>query len=166
MKRKWSGWQTTGLIILAFFLLFVVIPLVLILYKSVVRGDGTFTLEYFQKFFAKKYYWITILNSLKVTVCSTIISVLIGMPLAYVIKSIHIRGEKVLNLLIIISYVSPPFIGAYAWIQLLGRNGLITRLLNGLFHTELGGIYGFAGIVLVFSLQTFPLVFLYVSGAL
>ena len=106
------------------------------------------------------------MNSLKVTVCSTIISVLIGMPLAYVIKSIHIRGEKVLNLLIIISYVSPPFIGAYAWIQLLGRNGLITRLLNGLFHTELGGIYGFAGIVLVFSLQTFPLVFLYVSGAL
>lgn len=166
MKRKWNGWQAAGLLILAFFILFVIFPLALILYKSVVDGEGAFTLEYFQKFFAKKYYWITIWNSLKVTVCSTFISVLIGMPLAYVMKSFRIRGEKLLNLLIIISYVSPPFIGAYAWIQLLGRNGLITRLLNGLLGTELGGIYGFAGIVLVFSLQTFPLVFLYVSGAL
>ena len=147
MRRRWSGWQTAGLLILAFFVLFVIFPLVLILYKSVVDGNGAFTLEYFQKFFAKKYYWITIWNSLKVTVCSTLISILIGMPLAYVMKSFHIRGEKLLNLLIIISYVSPPFIGAYAWIQLLGRNGLVTRLLNSLLAKELGGIYGFAGIV-------------------
>ena len=166
MKRKWNGWKPCGLLILIFFLLFIIFPLILILYKSVMTGNGRFTTEYFQKFFAKKYYWVTIWNSLKVTVCSTLISILIGMPLAYIMKSIRIRGEKLLNLLIIISYVSPPFIGAYAWIQLLGRNGLITRLINHIFQIEFGGIYGFAGIVLVFSLQTFPLVFLYVSGAL
>ena len=77
MKRKWNGGQAAGLLILAFFILFVIFPLALILYKSVVDGEGAFTLEYFQKFFAKKYYWITIWNSLKVTVCSTFISVLI-----------------------------------------------------------------------------------------
>lgn len=64
------------------------------------------------------------------------------------------------------SYLSPPFIGAYAWIQLLGRNGFITKILNDLFHVKLNGIYGFAGIVLVFSLQSFPLVYMYISGAL
>lgn len=64
------------------------------------------------------------------------------------------------------SYLSPPFIGAYAWIQLLGRNGFITKILNNLFHVKLNGIYGFAGIVLVFSLQSFPLVYMYISGAL
>lgn len=165
--KKWNGWQTLGLVILVFFLLFIVFPLILILYKSIFSSQtGTFTLEYFQKFFSKKYYWSTIINSFKVTVCSTIISVLLGMPLAYIMKSIKIKGEKLLHILIIISYVSPPFIGAYAWIQLLGRNGLITRVINQLFRMEFGGIYGFAGIVLVFSLQTFPLVFLYVSGAL
>jgi len=62
--------------------------------------------------------------------------------------------------------LSPPFIGAYAWVQLLGRNGVITRILNAIFNVQLGGIYGFAGIVLVFSLQSFPLVYMYVSGAL
>ena len=49
MRRRWSGWQTAGLLILAFFVLFVIFPLVLILYKSVVDGNGAFTLEYFQK---------------------------------------------------------------------------------------------------------------------
>ena len=55
---------------------------------------------------------------------------------------------------------------AYAWIQLLGRNGFITRILNAVFHMNFSGIYGFAGIVLVFSLQSFPLIYMYVSGAM
>ncbi len=166
-KKRWNLWLAIGSVLLALLLLFVVFPLVLILYKSVLApGDGGFTLQYFQKFFSKKYYWSTIINSFKVTVCSTILSVMIGMPLAYLMRSTKIAGERILNLLIIISYVSPPFIGAYAWIQLLGRNGLLTKAVNFLFQCSFEGIYGFAGIVLVFSLQTFPLVYLYVSGAL
>ena len=65
-----------------------------------------------------------------------------------------------------LSYLSPPFIGAYAWIQLLGRKGIITGILNRLPGVNFEGIYGFAGIVLVFSLQSFPLVYMYVCGAL
>ena len=64
------------------------------------------------------------------------------------------------------SYLSPPFIGAYAWIQLLGRNGLFTNIINSLFGIKFMGLYGFPGIVLVFSLQSFPLIYMYVSGAL
>ena len=67
---------------------------------------------------------------------------------------------------IVISYLSPPFIGAYAWIQMLGRQGVITQFLNDTFGLHYGGVYGFAGIVLVFTLQSFPLVYIYVSGAL
>ena len=68
--------------------------------------------------------------------------------------------------MIVMSYLSPPFIGAYAWIQLLGRNGFITRIINNILPVKFAGIYGFAGIVLVFSLQSFPLVYMYTSGAL
>ena len=86
--------------------------------------------------------------------------------MAYVLRSFKIPYSKYVNILIVISYLSPPFIGAYAWIQLLGRNGFITQLINKLFGIQFGGIYGFAGIVLVFSLQSFPLIYMYVSGAL
>ena len=167
-KRRYSPiWTFLALLILALFLIFVVYPLVLILYKSVVNpADNSFTLENFTRFFTRKYYTNTLLNSFSVTVVSTLISATLGLVIAYITRQYKIAGSKWLNICIVVSYLSPPFIGAYAWIQLLGRNGLFTRIINQLFGIHFGGIYGFAGIVLVFSLQSFPLVYMYVSGAL
>lgn len=160
-------WNGFALAILAFFLLFVVYPLGIILYQSVLEPEtANFTLAYFTKFFGKPYYWTTLLNSFKVTICSTVIAAAIGLPMAYLMRSYKIPGSKYLNIFIVISYLSPPFIGAYAWIQLLGRNGFFTNLLHSWFGIKFAGIYGFTGIVLVFSLQSFPLIYMYVSGAL
>ena len=167
MKKKLTVWNVLSLLILSAFALFVMYPLFLILYKSGINGDtGAFTIDNFAHFFAKKFYWGTMINSLKVTVESTILSAVVGLPLAYLMRSVKIRGGSFLNILIVISYLSPPFIGAYAWIQMLGRNGVVTHFINDLFGIHYGGVYGFAGIVLVFTLQSFPLVYIYVSGAL
>lgn len=165
-KKKLNIWLVLSLVILALFLIFVVYPIGLILYKSILMEDGSISFAYFTKFFSKKFYWSTLINSFKVTIVSTLVSAVLGLIMAYLLRSIKIKGNKYLNILIVISYLSPPFIGAYAWVQLLGRNGVITRILNSVFNTKLNGIYGFAGIVLVFSLQSFPLVYMYVSGAL
>jgi iron(III) transport system permease protein len=105
-------------------------------------------------------------NSFQVTTCATLLSVLLGLPIAYFTRSTKILGRGALEIAIIISYLSPPFIGAYAWIQLLGRQGVITKVLNAIFHTQFNGIYGFTGILLVFTLQSFPLIYIYISGAL
>ena len=167
MKKKLTVWNVLSLLILSAFALFVMYPLFLILYKSGINGDtGAFTIDNFAHFFAKKFYWGTMINSLKVTVVSTVLSAVVGLPLAYLMRSVKIRGGSFLNILIVISYLSPPFIGAYAWIQMLGRNGVVTHFINNLFGIHYGGVYGFAGIVLVFTLQSFPLVYIYVSGAL
>ena len=163
--KKPNIWTGFTLVILCFFLLFVVYPLFLIMYQSVVDPEThALTFDYFTKFFGRKFYWSTLVNSFKVTVCATLLAAIIGLPMAYVLRSFKIPYSKYVNILIVISYLSPPFIGAYAWIQLLGRNGFITQLINSLFGIQFGGIYGFAGIVLVFSLQSFPLIYMYVSG--
>jgi len=164
-EKRFNMWTALTLILLALFLLFVIYPIGMLLVKSLFTG-GTVDLSYFVKFFTKRYYWSTLVNSFKVTVASTLVSCLIGVPMAYLLRSVKVPGSQFLNILIVISYLSPPFIGAYAWIQLLGRNGFITRIINSLFHVKFMGIYGFAGIVLVFSLQSFPLIYMYVSGAL
>ncbi|MGN8895652.1 ABC transporter permease [Flavonifractor sp. HCP28S3_F3] len=164
-EKRFNIWTVLTLILLALFLLFVIYPIGMLLTKSLFTG-GSVDLSYFVKFFTKKYYWSTLVNSFKVTIASTAVAVLIGLPMAYLLRSIKIPFSGLLNILIVISYLSPPFIGAYSWIQLLGRNGFITRILNAIFHVELKGIYGFPGIVLVFSLQSFPLIYMYVSGAL
>ena len=168
MKRKYSPvWTFLALGILALFIIFVVYPLAMVLYRSVLDPvSGKLTFENFIRFFGKKYYTNTLRNSFAVTIVATLISAALGLIMAYLTKQYRIRGNAALNICIIVSYLSPPFIGAYAWIQLLGRNGLITRVINQLFHIEFGGIYGFAGIVLVFSLQSFPLIYMYVCGAL
>ena len=121
-KQRYSPvWTVLALVILALFLIFVVYPLALILYKSVVDpGSNAFTLENFTRFFTRKYYTNTLKNSFSVTIVSTLISATLGLVIAYITRQYRIAGSKWLNICIVVSYLSPPFIGAYAWIQLLG----------------------------------------------
>ncbi|PAD92428.1 ABC transporter permease [Shouchella clausii] len=165
--KAFNGWNWITLSIVLFFALFILFPVVLVLNKSIYNGDaGRFTLEHFSLFFERKFYWVTLWNSIKVTVVATLLAVLIGLPLAYMLRRVKIFGSGIVQILIIVSYISPPFIGAYAWIQLLGRSGVITKWINDTFQLQFDGIYGFAGIVLVLTLQSFPLIFIYISGAL
>ena len=164
-EKKFNMWTVLTLVLLAFFMVFVIYPVAMLIIRSL-YADGHLDLSYFAKFFTRKYYWSTLVNSFKVTITATVIATLIAVPMAYVLRGIKIKGAGMLNIFIVISYLSPPFIGAYAWIQLLGRNGFITKIINAVFHIKFRGVYGFAGIVLVFSLQSFPLIYMYVSGAL
>lgn len=152
--------------VLGLYVVFLIIPLLNILRESVVGGDGAFSLVYFRRFFGEPYYFNTILNSFKLSLATMAWTLVIGIPLAYIYNFFHIRGRAVVQVLIILSSMSAPFVGAYAWILLLGRSGLITRFFRDAVGWEIPTIYGFNGVVLVLTLQLYPLVFLYVSGAL
>lgn len=158
-------WGWTTIVILLLYALFLLYPLSLLL--KMAFSDGVhFTLENFAKFFSRKYYSITLLNSFKVSIAATIASVVVGVVLGYFMSVFKIRGAKLLRMCIVMATMSAPFVGAYAWIMLLGRNGVITNFLSDLFGITMPDIYGFNGIMLVFVTQLFPLVFLYVQGAM
>lgn len=106
------------------------------------------------------------IHSFSVTLWVTALSVLTGVLLAWLMNSFRIRGRKTLEILIIISMLSPPFIGAYSWVILGGRSGVITRFLTSLFGVHVPSVYGFGGILLVLTLKLFPFIYLYVSGAI
>jgi len=142
-------------------------PIVKMLIQSVFDSEtGELTFQYFTKFFADNYYFSTLLNSFKVSIWATLITLIIGVPMAYLYNMYEIKGRNFLQIMIILCSMSAPFLGAYAWVMLLGRGGAITKLVKLLFDVRLPGIYGFSGILLVLSTKLFPLVFLYVSGAL
>ncbi|AEF86866.1 Fe3+ ABC transporter permease [Treponema primitia ZAS-2] len=152
---------------LIFFVLFLLYPLFGILKQSALDNEsGELTLANFALFFSRKYYYNSLLNSLKVTSCVTLLATVLGTTLAFVMKTVKIRGRSFLDLVITLSMISPPFIGAYSWILLLGRNGALTRFLNDILGLHYQGIYGFGGILLVASLFMMPVIYLYVSGAL
>lgn len=164
-NKYFDIWKLVSIFILCLYGLFLIYPLFKLLYNAFFAG-GEFTLEYFQSFFSQKYYVKSIFNSLKVSICATALSLAIGVPLAYFYQMYEIKGKTILQILIILCSMSAPFIGAYSWIMLLGRSGVITKFIESIIPIRMPNIYGFNGILLVLSLQLYPLVFLYVSGAL
>ena len=165
-KPRKDVWLVISVVILALYALFMIYPLFMLLRNAVIDSGGQFTLDYFVKFLSKQYYLGTVLNSFKVSISATILTMIIGVPLAYFYNMYEIKGARFLQIIIILCSMSAPFIGAYSWILLLGRNGLITNFIKNLTGIKLPSIYGFGGILLVLCLQLYPLVFLYVSGAL
>ncbi len=164
-KKNFDVWRVVSIGVLALYILFLLFPLYKLLYNAFFN-NGTFTLEQFQSFFSQSYYVKSIFNSLKVSICATLLSLIIGVPLAYFYQMYEIKGKTLLQILIILCSMSAPFIGAYSWIMLLGRSGVITKFIEAILPIKVGSIYGFKGILLVLSLQLYPLVFLYVSGGL
>lgn len=164
--RRRDIWLLISIALLCLYALFLLYPLFMVLRNAVVSESGAFTFSHFIKFFSKRYYISTILNSFSLSVSVTVVSLLLGLPLAYFYTMYEIKGARVLQIFIILCSMSAPFVGAYSWILLLGRNGVVTNLFKNLLGVTIPSIYGFHGIVLVLCSQMFPLVFLYVSGAL
>lgn len=165
-KFKIDFWTYITLIIALIFALFLVYPLFSLFISSFKDPEtGAWTLDNFIRFFSRKFYYQALANSFSVTICVTILAIVIGTPMAYFMSVYKIKGKTFLQILIIISMMSPAFIGAYSWILLLGRSGVVTKFFAN-FGITTPTIYGFGGILLVFTLKLYPFIFMYVSGAL
>ncbi len=153
------------LVVLALFC-FLIYPFSSLIYRSFFSAkEEGFTLYNYIRFFTKEYYLRTLGNSLFVSFTTTLTAVALGVPMAYLMTRYNVMGKNLLHIMIIMSLMSPPFIGAYSWIMLFGRAGWVTKFFAGLgIHTPT--IYGRLGIILVFTFKLFPYVYLYVSGAL
>lgn len=163
---KFDFWTYISLLSLVFFGLFLIIPVIRMLVYALQTGnDAVFSFDNFVKFFSRKYYTTALFNSIKVVSCATILVILVGVPLAYITTTFKIRGNRFINILIVISMLSPPFLGAYSWILMLGRSGEITLMLKRI-GISVPDIYGFGGILLVFVLKLFPYIYMYTKGAL
>ncbi len=165
VRHEFGFWSIVIIVLLVLAAIFIVYPFAKLFYQSFFPKGGAFSLSNYAKFFSKKYYMMGLRNSMLICVCTTILGTLIGIPMAYISTRFNIWGKRIINMAVVLSMLSPPFIGAYSWILLLGRAGFITKLLEKI-GIEIGSIYGFQGILLVFTLKLFPYVYMYVSTAL
>ena len=165
--RRPDFWSWTTLAAFLAFGLFLVYPLVtLIVWGFQDAETGAWTLDNFTKFFGRDYFRNALVNSMVVTLVVTFWTVIIAVPMAYFVTRFTVKFQRTIDVLIIISLLSPPFIGAYAWILLFGRAGIVTRFLSDTVGFEMPSIYGFNGIAMVFVLKLFPYLYLYACGAL
>ena len=151
--------------------LFLIYPIGKTILFSFIEQDkdlalANLTLANFKMFFEGANFRNAFWNSIILGALVTFFSTALALPAAYALSRVHIGFRGLILALMVIPIIAPPFIGAYAWVILLGRSGIITHFLESWLGLQMPSIYGMFGIVLALSLHYFPFVFLFVQGAL
>jgi iron(III) transport system permease protein len=155
-RPRFGGWALIGLAAVAFLVAFLLWPTLRLMAASLLSLDA------YARFFERPYYYRALGNSLWLSTAATAGTILVGVPLAVLVARYDLPGKRFVRTTAVLSLLSPPFIGAYAWILLLGRAGFLTKLLaiRGL------SIYGPGGVLFVFIIHHFAYVFLLAETAL
>ena len=169
MNRRWirfDVWTLITLGIVALIAMFLIYPLI-ILFTDGFReiGTGNWTLANYRTFFSHRFFSRAITNTLQLSAVVTLVSIVLGVPLAYFMSFYKIKGKTILEILFIICLMSPAFIGAYSWVILLGRSGYVTVFMRNVFGIQTPSIYGFTGMIIVFTLRLYPFIFMFLSSA-
>jgi len=120
---------------LIFSLLFFVTPFLVMFavgFWQRLRGrlEATWTLDNYEKFFARDYLVDALFNSVEVTVTTTAISVLVAYPLAYILAyRVPVRWQKVMLILAILPFWTAYVVRSYSWLLVLSDNGIINASL-------------------------------------
>ena len=134
-----------------------------------VSGDGGATLAHYAAAVADGALRKALWNTAVLAAWVGLVSVAVGAPLAWLTARTDLPGKGLLRTLVLASFVTPPFLGAFAWEMLAGPNaGLLNRLWREVTGaTEpLFDIYGMPGLVFVVSIYTFPYVYIMITNAL
>jgi iron(III) transport system permease protein len=112
--------------------------------------------------------WRVLWNSLYVSLWATVIGGAVGTVLAFAVCRTNLPGRRFFRTALLLPYLVPPFIGALAWLALLGPVGFVNQLWMALTGDPepLFRIYGALGIVLALSLYNYPLAYLTVLASL
>jgi len=141
-------------------------PLSAIFSASLVDNDtGQLSLVHYREILETRAFRRAVVNTFIAGFGGMAGSVIIGVTLAVITARYRIAGKQTIQTLAILALVSPPFIGAYAWIVLFGANGVVRNGLASIGVT-MPAIYGVWGVILVFSMKFFPHVYLLTSAAL
>ena len=150
-----------------FVLILVLYPLWQLFYRSFLF-EGSFTLKNYHKVFTEPVYYRALFNSLWVSLATALLCMVLGTLLAFLVVRTDLPYKRSLRTLLVLPYAIPSFFAAIAWIQLLGPQGYLTRLVLQLSGWESApwNIYSPWGVVFVLTVHYFVLVFITVAGAL
>ena len=140
-------------------------PLLQVLSVAVVI-DGRPTLAPLLAFFARPLFREALANTLLSGLLAVVFGSIIAVPLALLSVRYQFRGRTVLTTLGLLPLVIPPFVGAVAFQQILGRSGLVNLVLLEHFGVTVPFMEGLRGVILVQTLHYFPFILLNTAAAL
>jgi len=158
---------------LLWILLFLFAPLTIIVAFSLFRSGDTgniifeFTLANYREFANSSVYHVIIWDSIKVGVITTLIVLPLGYTLGYFLGRTESRWTPVLLGLVVVQFWVPLIIRTYAWITVLGRNGVINQFLTaiGVLREPIQLLYTTQGMILGLVVSILPFMVLPVYSA-
>jgi iron(III) transport system permease protein len=151
---------------------FFLFPIYATVKEAFIGPDGSFTLSYLSEIVDNPLYREGLMNSFRMAVGSTILSLLIAMPLALLASRFDFPGKLLLTSAILVPMILPPFVGAIGLSQMLmpdgainaflGHFGLVSRL-NPPDWLASGKL---TGVILMNALHLYPIFYLNITAAL
>lgn len=160
-----------GLVVL-FFACFFFWPIAETVRGAFLDRSGNLTADYLVAVFQNPIYLEGLRNAFLLAIVSTLLSVLIALPLALITDRYEFPGKALLSAAILIPMILPPFVGAIGIQRILGREGALNALLEsvGLLNPETPidwlGDSRFWGVAVMNALHLYPIIYLNVVAAL
>jgi iron(III) transport system permease protein len=151
----------------------VLLPMLRLLMTSLSADNGGLSLEHYRQIVVDPAFVRPLVTTLWTSAAVGVLCLLTAAPMAWLVSRTDLPAKRLLRSLVLASFVTPPFLGAFAWVLLGGPNaGLINQwyyALRGLKPFEaasLINIFSAGGMVFVMALYTFPYVFTFVANSL
>lgn len=146
MKLKWISYPY-----IFWMILFILIPLVLVFIYGFTTGDSlgdfSFSIENFQRFFQPLYLKV-LGKSVNLAIKSTLACLLLGYPIAMIISRESTKKRNIMILLFVLPMWMNFLLRTYAWMTLLGKNGVINFLIGKLGLKPLNLLYNDSAVLM------------------
>jgi iron(III) transport system permease protein len=161
----------TSTLLLTFIILFLGLFFVYPMARSLTQSvffEGKFTLQFITSIFTNSSLRAGLINSLMIGVYTTLVTTAIALPMAWIFIRFSFPGKGIINGLVLVPMVMPPFVGALGMKYIFARCGSLNLILAklGLPMVDWLGAGGMTGVVLLEVLHLYPIMFLNVSAAL
>jgi len=143
-------------------------PLIMLFRGSFIDPNGHFTLEYIKNLITDTGIRESLLNTLLISSGVTLLSVLVGVPMGWAVVRTNMPLKNFIRNVSFLTLLTPPFLGAIAWVFLLGpRAGKINVLIKEIFHIKPPfNILSVPGIIFVGFLFVYPFVLFATASSL
>ncbi|NMK45262.1 ABC transporter permease subunit [Achromobacter sp. Bel] len=112
-------------------------------------GEQGFSLAQYHRLFESSVYVNVLLITLKISLWTTFFSVVAGYPVAYLISSLSAKRKTSLLFWVLLSFWTSFLVRTFAWVVLLGRNGVVNQLLQalGILDAPANLLYNFGSVL-------------------
>lgn len=118
-------------------------PVAGMLLMSVQSPAGGFTLDNFTRLFASEYHLQAALRSLRLGVIQTVITLVIAIPLSYIMARAGSKVRSFLLIVVILPLMTSVVVRTFGWVVLMGPSGLMMQIPGA--ELLVGGTQGFLG---------------------